>query len=77
MANADQLKALIKTHYDGDFEKFTTISLQVAAHEAHLGHSMLANDIRNIVDKSKITKLRLKPFNQNLEQISNNLLEEN
>jgi len=67
MANADQLKALIKTHYDGDFEKFTTISLQVAAHEAHLGHSMLANDIRNIVDKSKITKLRLKPFNQNLE----------
>lgn len=67
MANADQLKALIKTHYDGDFEKFTTISLQVAAHEAHLGHSMLADDIRKIVDKSKITKLRLKPFNQNLE----------
>ena len=67
MANADQLKALIKTHYDGDLEKFTTISLQVAAHEAHLGHSMLANDIRKIVDKSKTAKLRLKPFNQNLE----------
>lgn len=67
MANADQIKALIKTHYDGDFEKFTTISLQVAAHEANLGHSMLADDIRKIVDKSKITKLRLKPFNQNLE----------
>jgi len=67
MANADQLKALIKTHYDGDFEKFTTISLQVAAHEAHLGHSVLADDIRKIVDKSKIKKMLLKPFNQNLE----------
>ena len=67
MANADQIKALIKTHFDGDFEKFTTISLQVAAHEAKLGHTKLADDIRKIVDKSKLNKLRLKPFNQNLE----------
>ena len=67
MANADQIKALIKTHYEGDFERFTTISLQVAAHEANLGHTMLADDIRKIVDKSKTNKLRLKPFNQNLE----------
>ena len=67
MANADQIKALIKTHFDGDFEKFTTISLQVAAHEAKLGHTYLADEIRKIVDKSKLNKLRLKPFNQNLE----------
>lgn len=67
MANADQIKALIKTHYDGDFERFTTIALQVAAHEANLGHTMLADEIRKIVDKSKTNKLRLKPFNQNLE----------
>jgi hypothetical protein len=50
MANADQLKALIKTHYEGDFEKFTTLSLQVAAHEAHPGHSVLADDIHKIFD---------------------------
>jgi SpoVK/Ycf46/Vps4 family AAA+-type ATPase len=67
MANADQIKALIKTHFDGDNEKFTTIALQVAAHEAKLGHTTLADDIRKIVDKSKLNKLRLKPLNQNLE----------
>ena len=67
MANADQIKALIKTHFDGDNEKFTTIALQVAAHEAKLGHTTLADDIRKIIDKSKLNKLRLKPLNQNLE----------
>lgn len=67
MANADQIKALIKTHFDADNEKFTTISLQIAAHEAKLGHATLADDIRKIVDKSKLNKLRLKPLNQNLE----------
>lgn len=67
MANADQIKTLIKTHFDGDNEKFTTIALQVAAHEAKLGHATLADDIRKIVDKSKLNKLRLKPLNQNLE----------
>lgn len=67
MANADQIKALIKTHFDADNEKFTTISLQIAAHEAKLGHATLADDIRKIIDKSKLNKLRLKPLNQNLE----------
>lgn len=67
MANANQIKALIKTHYDGENEKFTTISLQIAAHEAKLGHATLADDIRKIIDKSKLNKLRLKPINQNLE----------
>lgn len=67
MANADQIKTLIKTHFDGDNEKFSTIALQVAAHEAKLGHATLADDIRKIVDKSKLNKLRLKPLNQNLE----------
>lgn len=67
MANADQIKALIKAHFDADNEKFTTISLQIAAHEAKLGHATLADDIRKIVDKSKLNKLRLKPLNQNLE----------
>lgn len=67
MANADQIKALIKTHFDADNEKFTTISLQIAAHEAKMGHATLADDIRKIIDKSKLNKLRLKPLNQNLE----------
>jgi SpoVK/Ycf46/Vps4 family AAA+-type ATPase len=67
MANADQIKALIKTHYEGESEKFTTTALQVAAHEAKLGHTNLADEIRKIIDKSKLNRLRLKPLNQNLE----------
>jgi len=67
MANADQIKALIKTHFDGENEKFTTVALQIAAHEAKLGHTTLADELRKIVDKSKLNKLRLKPLNQNLE----------
>lgn len=67
MATADQIKALIKTHFDGENEKFTTIALQVAAHEAKLGHTTLADDIRKIVDKSKLNKLRFKPLGQNLD----------
>ncbi|MDD3320769.1 MAG: ATP-binding protein [Paludibacter sp.] len=67
MANADQIKALIKTHFDGENEKFTTVALQIAAHEAKLGHTSLADELRKIVDKSKLNKLRIKPLNQNLE----------
>lgn len=69
MANADQIKALIKTHFEADNERFTTISLQIAAHEAKLGHTTLADDIRKIIDKSKINKIRLKPLNQNYDDL--------
>lgn len=66
MPNADQIKALIKAHYDTENEKFTTITLQIAAHEAKLGHSKLADDLRKIIDNSKSNKPKLKPLNQDL-----------
>ena len=63
MANADQLKSLIKSHIDNDQNRFTTLALQIAAYEAKLGHSDFANEIRVLVDKSKVSKvIRLKPF---------------
>lgn len=50
MATADQLKSLIRSHFSNEPERFYTIALQVAAHEAKQGHDSLAHDIRDIVD---------------------------
>ena len=56
MATAEQLKTLIKSHFQSDSERFSTVALQLAAHEARLGHGSLAEDIRRIVDESKASK---------------------
>lgn len=53
MATAEQIKSLIRSHLSEDDERFYTLALQVAAHEAKQGHSGLAHDIRKIVDKSR------------------------
>ncbi|MCB1208647.1 MAG: ATP-binding protein [Verrucomicrobiales bacterium] len=53
MATAEQIKSLIRSHLGEDDERFYTLALQVAAHEAQQGHVALAHDIREIVDKSR------------------------
>lgn len=53
MATAEQLKSLIKSHFGDESERFITIALQVAAHEAQQGHGELAHEIRLIVDKAR------------------------
>jgi AAA+ superfamily predicted ATPase len=53
MATAEQIRALIRSHLSDDTERFYTIALQVAAHEAEQGHGALAHDIRRIVDESR------------------------
>lgn len=50
MANADHIKALIKSHADGDEVRFYAIALQVAAQAARSGHSKFAQELREIVD---------------------------
>lgn len=67
MATANQLKTLIKSHFEENNEKFNTVALQIAAHEAKLGHSNLANDIRQIIDNGKKTSPKLKPLNSELQ----------
>ncbi len=56
MATAEQLKSLIRSHFSDDSERFFTIVLQVAAHEAMQGHQALAHEIREIVEKAKREK---------------------
>ena len=38
MASAEQLKALLKSHMDGDDAHFYSVAMQVAAREAKMGH---------------------------------------
>ncbi|TVR11392.1 MAG: ATP-binding protein [Planctomycetota bacterium] len=66
MATADQLKYLIQSHFDNDETRFTTLALQVAAHEARAGHQQLAVEIRKLIDKSKEQKAKIIPFKADL-----------
>ena len=53
MASAAQIKALLKSHADGDDPQFYAVALQVAAAAARSGHSDLAKELRDIVEKIK------------------------
>lgn len=53
MATATQIMELLKTHGDGNDERFYAIAMQVAAAEAKRGHAGLAEEIRALVDRAK------------------------
>lgn len=53
MATADQLKALIRCHAEGDETRFYAIAIQVAAQAARNGHGKLAQELRELVDQMK------------------------
>lgn len=67
MAKADYIISLIKSHYNNEPDRFTTIALQIAAQEARLGHNIVANEIKAIIDKAKETKHRTKTFAPDLQ----------
>ena len=52
VATADQIKNLVKYHVERDDEKFKTVVLQIAAHEARLGHDGLARELKSLVEKN-------------------------
>ena len=53
MASGEQLKALLKSHVDGDDDRFYSVAMQVAAHEARRGHGRLAEELRAVIDAAK------------------------
>jgi SpoVK/Ycf46/Vps4 family AAA+-type ATPase len=53
MATADQVKALIRSHADGDDSRFYAIAMQVAAQAARSGHGKFAQELRAFVDQAK------------------------
>jgi SpoVK/Ycf46/Vps4 family AAA+-type ATPase len=53
MASAEQLKALLKSHISRDDRQFYSVAMQVAAHEAKVGHGKLAMELRDMIDAAK------------------------
>lgn len=51
MATADQVKSLVKAYVDHDDEKFKTVVLQIAAHEARVGHDKSARELKKQIEQ--------------------------
>lgn len=54
MATAEQLRALLESHVEGDDDRFFAVIIQLAAHAARQGHGKLAQELRSFVDKAKL-----------------------
>lgn len=52
MAISNQIKGLIKAHFDKNDERFKTILLQLAAEESSKGHKKMAREYKDLLDKS-------------------------
>lgn len=55
MATADQVKALVRSHAEGDDDRFYAVALQVAAKAARSGHAVMAQELRDLVDGLRST----------------------
>ena len=53
MASAEQIKALLKSHMNGDDSHFYSVAMQLAAHEAKLGHGKVAIELRELINTAK------------------------
>ncbi len=53
MATADQMKALLESHVEGDDDRFVSVALQVAAQAARKGQSKLAEELRVLIDRAR------------------------
>lgn len=53
MATADQLKALVRSHAEGDDSRFYSVALQVAARAAKNGQTRVAQELRELIDEAK------------------------
>jgi SpoVK/Ycf46/Vps4 family AAA+-type ATPase len=53
MATSAQLKALFESYSKQDDERFITYGMQIAAHEAKLGHGKFARELRQLIDTAR------------------------
>ena len=65
MASAEYIKALLQSHAEGDNDRFYSIAMQMAAHEARLGHGKLARELRDLIDAAKANRGMLPPPSPN------------
>jgi SpoVK/Ycf46/Vps4 family AAA+-type ATPase len=62
MATADQVKALIRSHAEGDDTRFYAVAMQVAAQAARSGHGKFAQELRELVDQVKARSKAVEPL---------------
>lgn len=76
MATSEQLLSLIRAHYENDNEHFKTVALQIAAHESKIGHTILAQSLKDMVMNQKTNQIvhSIKPVDNSLitQMISKN-----
>lgn len=53
MAASEQIKSLIKSYSEGDDARFFATAMQIAASEAKKGHTLLAQEIKDLIDRAK------------------------
>jgi len=53
MATSEQIKALLRSYAESDETRFFAVAMQIAAHEARIGHGALAKELRAIIDDAK------------------------
>jgi SpoVK/Ycf46/Vps4 family AAA+-type ATPase len=68
MATADQVKALIRSHAEGDDTRFYSVAIQVAAQAARSGHAKFAQELRELVDQAK-ARAKLAPLPARLSPV--------
>jgi SpoVK/Ycf46/Vps4 family AAA+-type ATPase len=53
MGMAQHMIALLRSHVGGDDKEFLSVAMQAAAHEARLGHTAVAQQMRDLIDEAK------------------------
>ena len=53
MTTSRHIMALLRSHIEGDEERFLSVATQLAAHEARQGHGKLAQELRELIDAAR------------------------
>ncbi len=53
MTTARHIVSLLKSHLEGDEDRFLSTAMQLAAHEARQGHDKLAQELKELIDATK------------------------
>lgn len=78
MATIEQVKALIRAHFTGNDEKFKTVVLQIAAHEAKVGHTASAREIKEIIQNPKyVNKNKVLNLNNKIDLLEQRFVKSN
>ncbi len=68
MATADQVKALVRSHADGDDTQFYSVAMQVAARAARSGQGRFGQELKQLIDEVRkrqpTTRGKLVPVTQ-------------